>query len=61
MEGWPGYTLEAGSDGSTLVRHHVSLRTYGIYRLATPVLRLIARRERTATVDALERSFRSTR
>jgi uncharacterized protein YndB with AHSA1/START domain len=59
MEGWPGYTLEAVGDGETLVHHHVSMRTHGIYRLATPVLRLIARRERSATLDALVASFGS--
>lgn len=61
MEGWPGYTLEAADDGATLVRHHVSMRTHGLYRLATPVLQRIARRERTATLAALEASFRSQR
>ena len=59
MEGWPGYTLEAVGDGETRVRHGVSMRTHGIYVLATPVLRLIARRERTAVLDALEASFAS--
>ncbi|GAB3887578.1 SRPBCC family protein [Terrabacter terrigena] len=57
MEGWPAYTLEAAGDGATVVRHHVSLRTHRIYRLATPVLRLIARRERTAVLVALAASF----
>jgi uncharacterized protein YndB with AHSA1/START domain len=57
MEGWPGYTLEAVGEGETLVRHHVRLRANGIRALGTPVLRIIARRERTATLDALVRSF----
>jgi uncharacterized protein YndB with AHSA1/START domain len=57
VEGWPGYTLEAVGDDETLVRHHARLRTHGTYRLATPVLRLIAVRERTAVLDALQRSF----
>jgi uncharacterized protein YndB with AHSA1/START domain len=57
MEGWPGYTLEAVGEGETLVRHHVRLRANGIRALGTPVLRIIARRERTATMDALVRSF----
>ena len=43
-EGWPGYSLEAADDGTTLVRHHAKLHTYGLYRLATPALRWIARR-----------------
>ena len=57
MEGWPGYTLEAVGEAETLVRHHVRLRANGIRALGTPVLRIIARRERTATLDALVRSF----
>ena len=57
MEGWPGYTLEVVGEGETLVRHHVRLRANGIRALGTPVLRIIARRERTATLDALVRSF----
>jgi uncharacterized protein YndB with AHSA1/START domain len=58
-EGWPSYSLEAAEDGTTLVRHHATMHTYGIYRLATPVLRRVAVRERTATVDALKASFES--
>jgi uncharacterized protein YndB with AHSA1/START domain len=59
-EGWPGYTLEAAPNGTTLLRHRATMRTYGLYRLATPMLRVIARRERTATVDALQASFDSS-
>jgi uncharacterized protein YndB with AHSA1/START domain len=61
LEGWPAYTLEPAADGATLVRHQVTMHTHGIYRLATPVLRRIAVRERTTTMDALRTSFeRST-
>lgn len=56
-EGWPGYSLEAADDGTTILRHHARMHTHGIYRLATPVLRRVAVRERTAIVDALEASF----
>jgi uncharacterized protein YndB with AHSA1/START domain len=56
-EGWPGYTLEAVDDHTTVVRHDARLQTYRHYRLATPVLGQIARRERTATIDALQASF----
>ena len=56
-EGWPGYTLEPVGEGKTLVRHHARLKTYGIYGPATPVMRRIALRERTAVLDALEASF----
>ena len=58
-EGWPGYRLQAADDGTTLVRHQAKMHTYGIYRPATPILRWIARRERTAIVDALKASFES--
>lgn len=55
-EGWLGYTLEP-SDGGTAVRHDARLQTYGLYRPATPMLRRIAIRERTTTLDALVASF----
>lgn len=57
LEGWPGYTLEATGDGATLVRHRATMQTYGLYRAATPFLRRMATRERTATMDALKASF----
>ena len=57
LEGWPAYRLEANEDGSTLVRHHAELRTYGLYRLAAPFLRRIAKKERTVTLEALVASF----
>jgi uncharacterized protein YndB with AHSA1/START domain len=57
VEGWPSYSLETAGDGTTLVRHHAKMHTYGMYRLATPIFRRIAVRERTATVDALRASF----
>jgi uncharacterized protein YndB with AHSA1/START domain len=60
MEGWPGYSLEADGHGSTRVRHHIKLQTYGIYRLATPVLGRIARKERSHTLEALKASFESS-
>lgn len=57
VEGWPGYALRAGDEGTTIVRHHARMQTYGRYRLAAPFLRWLAVRERTATLNALERSF----
>lgn len=57
LEGWPGYRLEASGGDSTLVHHHATMRTYGLYRLATPVLRRLAKKERTATLEALAASF----
>ena len=56
-EGWPGYTLSDAGEGTTLVKHYARLRTYGVYAPATPVIRRIALRERTAVLDALEKSF----
>ncbi len=58
-EGWPGYTLTSDGPGATVVRHHAKMHTYGSYRLATPVLRRIAVKERTATIEALVASFES--
>jgi uncharacterized protein YndB with AHSA1/START domain len=60
MEGWPGYTLEAVGERETLVRHDARLRANGIYALGKPLLRLLVRRERTATLEALVRSFASS-
>ncbi|HYH73366.1 MAG TPA: SRPBCC family protein [Nocardioides sp.] len=57
LEGWPGYSLSEDGDDRTLVRHHATLATHGMYRLATPVLRRLALRERTATLEALQASF----
>ena len=56
-EGWPGYDLESVGEDDTLVRHHARLKTYSIYAPATPVMKRIAMRERTAVLDALEASF----
>jgi uncharacterized protein YndB with AHSA1/START domain len=57
LEGWPAYRLEASDDDSTLVHHHAKMHTYGLYRLATPFLRRIAKKERAATLEALAASF----
>lgn len=57
MEGWPGYTLESTGDDETLVRHDAKLRAHGVYRMAIPVLKRLAVRERTATLEALRKSF----
>jgi uncharacterized protein YndB with AHSA1/START domain len=57
LEGWPAYRLEASDGGTTRVHHHATLHTFGIYRLATPILRRIATKERTVTLEALTASF----
>ena len=59
VEGWPGYSPGSGDDGTTLVRHHAEMDTYGIYSLATPIFRRIASKERAARVVALKSSFES--
>jgi len=56
-EGWPAYTLEAKGGHTTIVHHHARLETHGLHPLATPVYSWLARRERTATVEALQASF----
>ena len=61
MEGWPGYDLEAAGERETVVRHRARLRANGVRALAAPLLRVFARRERTATMDALVRSFAASR
>jgi len=57
VEGWPGYRLEARGDAITLVHHHARLESRSYYRPATPFLRWLATRERTAVLDALQASF----
>jgi uncharacterized protein YndB with AHSA1/START domain len=59
-EGWPGYSLQDLGDNTTLVRHHARMHTYGFYRLATPIFRRIAIKERTTTVDALKTSLETS-
>jgi uncharacterized protein YndB with AHSA1/START domain len=61
LEGWPAYRLETSTEGSTLVHHNAKLHTHGVYRLATPVLRRIAKKERTVTLEALAASFEKHR
>jgi uncharacterized protein YndB with AHSA1/START domain len=56
-EGWPGYHLTPAAEGATHVRHHAKLNLYGPQRMAKPVFRLLAVRERTVTLEALKRSF----
>lgn len=60
-EGWPGFTLEEAGPDQTLVRHHATLKVYGIQRMAMPIFRRLALRERTVTLEALVESFRSGR
>jgi uncharacterized protein YndB with AHSA1/START domain len=57
FEGWPSYFLQPTRENGTLVRHHAKLTLYGRYRLAAPVFRRFAVRERTVTIEALKASF----
>ena len=56
-EGWPSYHLEPSGDNETRVRHRGKLVPYGLWRLGTPILRRLAVKERTITIDALKASF----
>ena len=60
FEGWPGYSLVVKDASTTLVRHDAKMQAYGLYRLASPMLRRMAVRERTTTIDALQASFAAT-
>lgn len=48
-EGWPGYSLGSADDNT---RAGAATPTYRLCRLATPILRRIAVKERTTPVDA---------
>lgn len=58
-EGWPGYELEAASERTTRVRHGARLEVNGIRALLMPAYRWLAKRERAATLEALQASFRA--
>ena len=59
VPGYPAWMwrLRPGADMALTERIHARLRANGIRALAAPVLRILVRRERTATMDALVRSF----
>lgn len=61
FEGWPSYHLQPSGPNETLVLHRAKLVPYGIWRLATPVLRRFAVKERTTTINALKASFERNR
>lgn len=61
FEGWPSYHLQPVGESETLVRHRATLRSYGVWRLGTPIWRRFAVKERTITVDALKASFEQNR
>ena len=61
FEGWPSYHLLPSGDSSTLVLHRAKLVSYGVWRLGRPILRWLALKERTITIDALKASFEQGR
>ena len=58
MEARPEYFLEADED-RTIVHHVAEGELFGLMRLMTPVAALLARSERTRTVESLRRSLES--
>ena len=58
MEARPNYILEADRD-KTVVHHVAEGELFGIMRLMKPVAALLARSERTRTVESLKRSLES--
>jgi uncharacterized protein YndB with AHSA1/START domain len=60
MEARPAYILEADG-GRTIVHHVAEGELFGPMRLMKPVAALLARGERTRTVEALRRSLESDR
>ena len=58
MEARPNYILEADRD-KTVVHHVAEGELFGIMRLMKPVAALLARSERTRTVQSLKRSLES--
>src|SRR3954452_17788470 len=59
MEARPDYILEAVGD-KTIVHHVAEGDLFGVMRLMRPVAALLARSERTRTVEALKRSLESS-
>ena len=58
MQARPGYILEADGD-KTIVHHVAEGELFGMMRLMKPVAALLARSERTRTVESLRRSLES--
>jgi uncharacterized protein YndB with AHSA1/START domain len=58
MEARPEYRLEADRD-RTIVHHSAEGELFGLMRLMKPVAALLARSERTRTVESLRRSLES--
>ncbi len=60
MEARPEYILEA--DGDKTIVHHIAVgELFGVMRLMKPVAGMLAKSERTRTVESLRRSLASDR
>jgi uncharacterized protein YndB with AHSA1/START domain len=61
MEARPAYTLEEDRDNrdKTIVHHVAEGELFGVMRLMKPAAALLARSERTRTVESLKRSLES--
>jgi uncharacterized protein YndB with AHSA1/START domain len=59
MEARPGYVLEADVD-KTIVHHVAEGELFGMMRLMKPVAAMLARSERTRTVESLRRSLENS-
>ena len=57
FEGWPGFVLEPQGVDRTRVRHTARLQVNGVWQLGRPVFSWLARRERSATLEALADSL----
>jgi len=60
MEARPGYILEADGD-KTIVHHVAEGELFGVMRLMKPVAAVLAKGERTRTIESLTRSLESDR
>ena len=60
MEARPEYILEADGD-NTIVHHIAEGELFAIMRLMKPIAAMLARSERTRTVESLKRSLESDR
>ena len=58
MEARPAYRLEADGD-KTIVHHIAEGELFGLMRLIKPIATLLARSERTRTLESLRRSLES--
>lgn len=58
MESRPGYSLQE-VEGETHLHHHAEGELFGIFKIMEPFVAVIAREERTRTVELLQSSLES--